>query len=1035
MPEPSKSTVIKYFGDYVLFGEIGRGATGTVHRARQKSTKATVAVKLIHPLSSELAWLRLRTEAEATARLKHPNIVGILEVGKHEGLAFLAMEFVEGESLAERIERLGANIKEREAALLMAKMARAVHHAHQRGVLHRDLKPGNILIDEAGEPRLIDFGLAKCIEQDSGMTQTGVFIGTPAYASPEQAKGDTKSLTIASDIYSLGAILYAILTGRPPFIGTTSEIIQKAQSSDPPPPGFLRPGLSVNLETICLKCLEKEPERRYASAENLAEDLERFLEGKPITARPIGAFERIWMWARRNPAPASLGLVTFLLILGLLASILLWRKAQLANRQNNALIQLRSATAERLVGFPKKISWRARAEKYVAAASTLADRAFYRDQVAATCEGLDAVLVTQRPAFLNEQLIFDGNTLFLAGPTNTESWHPGAEQKNESATGAAYPGKPVAFLKNAPLQVIRTSAGKYLVWQGQQNRLLSTLELPAGLSIPDGEEEVLSGASTGGRVLGLILRNDQKSDVAVFWELPAGKPFKIVEIGFSVTAFEISPDGMIAACGNPAGRVGLWDIPTGTEIEQFSSSSLPVRSFAFGADIRRTGGRANERKDWLLATGDDGGSIKIWNLAAHRVQTVCRGGHYQVFSLAFSPDGMLLASGGRGPVRLWDAASGMPLLDLAGDYCGALSFSEDGSLLAAGMEHHLSIRQINVWELQNGQGVATLRGLSSSITKIAFAPQGDYVAAIGMGWEVGVWQLMPRKLVHVFETPHGFTADNLGVAFSRDGRLLAISTGEEAQLWEVASGQQLRSWKLPPGLADVLSFPTDHELFLLRMETLQGTEMPLSNAPWPNHPRVCRLRNLLAAEPMKPIREITDFNVGVFDIATSSDGRFFALEGISATNETRVRNILAIKNSTGENVWQTGSTNHAAWGKLSFTSSGAQLAFTANGQQYRLKNLLEANGGLPTFDFPPTAIGPEQTLWAARGDETGAGRGISWFEGGKPRVNLGLDSEILMACCFDHTGRWLAWGNTDGTVSIADLPEIRAALVKSDLAW
>ncbi len=275
MADKLESRRVPYFSDFVLFNEIGRGGMGVVYNAQQTKLDRAVALKILHSnfATAEAGYQRLRIEAEAAARLEHPNIVPVFEVGEHEGHPYLAMQLVEGESLAERIAQTGPNFKEKDAAALMEKIARAVYHAHQHGVLHRDLKPGNILIDEIGEPHLIDFGLAKCVEQDVGITQTGAFLGTPAYASPEQAAGNNRLITTASDIYSLGAILYALLTGQPPFVGdSTTATIEKVKSGALLRPRFIRPTISINLETICLKCLEKEPARRYASALELAED-------------------------------------------------------------------------------------------------------------------------------------------------------------------------------------------------------------------------------------------------------------------------------------------------------------------------------------------------------------------------------------------------------------------------------------------------------------------------------------------------------------------------------------------------------------------------------------------------------------------------------------------------------------------------------------------------------------------------------------------------------------------------------------------
>jgi len=1040
MPDGFENKRVPYFGDFVVFDPIGQGGTGVVYDAQQASLDRPVALKILRSdfAATETGIRRFRAEAEAVARLNHPNIVPIYEIGEHEGQPYLAMELVQGESLADRIARLGSKLEETDAAILTVKVARTVHHAHQRGVLHRDLKPGNIIIDDSGEPHLIDFGLAKCLEKETGITQTGSFLGTPAFASPEQAAGRNSLVTTASDVYGLGAILYALLTGKPPFVGeSAAETIEKVQNSNPLPPRAIRPAASRDLEIICLKCLEKEPARRYASALDLAEDIERYLDGRPITARPVGVFERFWMWSRRNPVHAGLGIATSLVVVASLVAIFLWLNVRSQAHENDSLLKLGSTISVSRTRNPRKMSWSEDIRRSLTPDRVVTQKPYYRDQIAATLEGLDAILIARRSLFLNEQVFFEqgDNMLFLAGATNTESWLIHSETNFNSTNSAGYPGKPIAFPKGAPLQVLRSPSGKLGVWQASQGRILCDLELPSGLSVPEGEDGILSATSSDGNLLGLVLKDSKEGDVMVFWKLPSGEMVRTVIVGSSATALDVSADGAVAACGNLAGQVRVWEVSNGKQIEQLSLSTLPVRSLAFAPNVWQSARQENEQPGWLLASGDEGGSIGIWNLADHRVQAVCRGGHYQVFCLAFNPDGMTLASGGRGPVRLWDTVNGTPLLDLGGDYCGALAFSPDGSRLAASTDHHLPVRQVNVWELQNGRGIATLRGLSSSATKVVFSPQSDRLAAVGIGWEVGVWDLKNKKLLRLLESPRGFTADNFALAFNPDGRLLAISTGEEAQLWDVSTGRLLRSWKLPPGIADGISFPEDNALFLLRMETLQGTEMPLSNAAWQKYPRVCRLRNLLASEPLKPITEIKDFNVGVFGIWASSNGRFFAVEGIGSTNGTFSRRIQAVNSSTGEVAWQTGSTNPVAWAKIVFTSSGSQFAFTTSGKEYRMKDLLETNGDFRAFPFPPAAIGPECTLWAARSDESGAERGVSLFEGDKPRVNLGLDSEILIAPCFDHTGRWLAWGNADGTVSLCNLKEVHAELGRSSLAW
>jgi hypothetical protein len=295
------------FGDYELLGEINRGAMG-VYRARQRSLNRVVALKVI--LAGEFASpdevQRFRQEAENVAPLDHPNIVPIYEVGEHEGHHFFSMKLIEGGSLAQAREP-GSRVGPKEAARLVAAAARAVHCAHQRRILHRDLKPANILLDRDGQPHVTDFGLAKRVAGGVDQTQSGAIVGTAAYMPPEQARGQVRGLTTAADVYRLGAVLYELLAGRPPFqAATVFDVLTQVQHDDPVPPSRLAAEVPRDLETICLKCLQKEPGRRYESAPALAEDLEHWLHGEPIEGRRVGAAEWVAKWVRRRPAMAGL---------------------------------------------------------------------------------------------------------------------------------------------------------------------------------------------------------------------------------------------------------------------------------------------------------------------------------------------------------------------------------------------------------------------------------------------------------------------------------------------------------------------------------------------------------------------------------------------------------------------------------------------------------------------------------------------------------------------------------------------------------
>ena len=315
------------FGGYELLEEIGRGGQGVVYRARQKSLNRTVALKVIGVgrCASRTDLKRFRLEAEAAGRLDHPCIVPIYEMGERDGQCYFSMKFVEGGQLDEVVKHTPMSI--RQGVELIAKIARTVHYAHEHGILHRDIKPGNILLDTKGEPHLTDFGLARLVESESTVTRTLDVLGTPSYMAPEQAGGNsptTARLTSATDVYGLGGVLYQLLTGHPPFAGgTTYETIKLLLDTAPRPPPLWNPKVDRDLSTICLKCLEKDPQYRYSSALALAEDLERWLKHEPIQARRSGVIGRGKKWLQRNPTLAAVVALSFALIAAV--GVLVWK--------------------------------------------------------------------------------------------------------------------------------------------------------------------------------------------------------------------------------------------------------------------------------------------------------------------------------------------------------------------------------------------------------------------------------------------------------------------------------------------------------------------------------------------------------------------------------------------------------------------------------------------------------------------------------------------------------------------------------------
>jgi serine/threonine-protein kinase len=335
---------------YEIEGVLGRGGMGVVYKAKHLALKRTVALKMILAggQAGEQDRARFKAEAEAVARLQHPNIVQVFEVGEQAGHPFCALEFVDGGSLAQKLH--GEPLSPREAARLVEELARAVHLAHARNVVHRDLKPANVLLAQDGTPKITDFGLARKLDADSGVTQAGAIMGTPSYMAPEQAGGQAHEAGPPADVWALGAILYECLTGRPPFRGAcVLETLEQVRSREPAAPRSLNAKVPRDLETVCLKCLRKEPERRYASAAELAEELARFLRGEPVQARSVGRLERAVRWAWRNPALALAlaAVVLFLIGTAALASwvaVLANQKADLATETARKLQEEKDAT-------------------------------------------------------------------------------------------------------------------------------------------------------------------------------------------------------------------------------------------------------------------------------------------------------------------------------------------------------------------------------------------------------------------------------------------------------------------------------------------------------------------------------------------------------------------------------------------------------------------------------------------------------------------------------------------------------------------
>jgi WD40 repeat protein len=746
---PSQPTRIRYFGDYEIIRELARGGMGVVFEARQVSLNRRVALKMIlaGQLANQIDVKRFYTEAEAAANLDHPGIVPIFEVGQHDGQHYFSMGFVEGQSLSQRLTE--GPLPPHEAASLLAAVADAIYYAHQCGVIHRDLKPGNILLDQKGNPRVTDFGLAKKLEGDSGLTGSGQIMGTPSYMPPEQAGGQRAAVGPAADVYALGATLYALITGRPPFQATTAmDTVIQVLSDEPVPPRRLNPSLPRDLETICLKCLDKEPGRRYASAGALAADLRRFLAGEPIEARPVTRLERLAKWARRKPTLAAaytLGLLAALL--GGLGGTAVWQWRAAGKARDAA----KSAQAEAEQARDLARSAQAEAERQ-------RDRA---DTARVAEQNARAEAENQRERVER----FDyARTIQVA--------HQDWRENNVPAALA---------LLESTLADLRGWEWRYIHRLCHSNLL--TLKRHMG-SITSA-----SFSPDGSRVL---TAGDRGAEV---WDAKSGAELRTFRRHtMMVSSASFSPDGTRVVTGSWDNTAKLWDAKSGAELRTLKGHTWSVTSASFSPDGSR------------IVTGSSDRTAKIWDAKSGVAVFTLKGHTNAVNSSSFSRDGSLIVTGSDDmTAKMWDARSGAEVLTFKGHTDAVLSafFSPDGSRIVTGSRD----KTAKVWDAKTSAELLTLRGHTNFVSSASFSPDGLCIVTGSVDKTAKVWDA--RSGAELL-TLKGHTGYVLSASFSRDGsRVVTGSVDMTARVWNAKSGAELLTLKGHPGPVLSASFSPD----------------------------------------------------------------------------------------------------------------------------------------------------------------------------------------------------------------------------------
>ncbi len=812
--EASRSTVGRE-GDkrpritgYEILGVLGAGGMGIVYKARHLRLQRLVALKMIKAGAGaqpdDLA--RFEAEARAVAAIDHPNIIKIFEIGEHDGLPYFSLEFLEGGSLAQRIAGKPQPIED--AARIIETLARAMDVAHRRGIVHRDIKPANVLLAADTTPKIADFGLVKRLEADSGQTGTGSILGSPSYMAPEQTTGAEKAGP-AADQYALGTTLYEMLTGRPPFRGSSIlDTLDLIRTAEPVAPSQLIPRMPRDLETICLKALQKDAARRYPDVAAMAEDLRRFRAGEPIVARPISGPERAWRWCRRNPAVALLlGAVAASLLLGMAGTS--HYAIQASNREQDTL-----AYAQRLE------TEKARSDRrWYAAESTLAQKDWQEGELASLERRLD-VLKPHEPGapdlrsfewyHLQRLCRLDMRTLLgNTAPVRCVAFSPDGRLLASAAGNYGQPGEVkvwdvasgrerfclrghkdfVSCLAFSPDGRRLASAnggvftpGEIKLWDTANGREL--LGLPAhatpvwGLAFsPDGRQ--LASFGRGVAPTGSVLPCEVK-----VWDAAGGKqllcipgneaaavPTASIAVAFSPAAAE--PRRRLAFADGPTIRV--CDAATGKDLFRLGKHPYLVNSVVYSPDGRR------------LASSSNDGVVKVWDADTGR-ETLAFQQVGGVVGLAFSPDGRrLAAAAANDSVTVWDVTTGQEAAVLRGhkDGVASVAFSPDGWRLASGSGDGT----VKLWDATAAMDAVTLSAAVGRIEDMTFDPDGRKLAVVGTDNTVCI--LDTTTGLEVF-TLTGHCRAVLGVAYSPDGRRLA-SAGEDrtVRVWDATNGVEI----------------------------------------------------------------------------------------------------------------------------------------------------------------------------------------------------------------------------------------------------
>ena len=961
----------------------------------------------------------------------------------------------------------------RSVADVLASVGLAVDHAHKAGVLHRDIKPANIMVDTQGRPWVIDFGLAglrtggdvetvtdsRLRREAQGLTgANGGPLGTLPYMAPEQFEGEA---FIRSDVWGLGCTLYELLTLRPAFHGANPlEVRERIRIGEPEPVEAVSPRVPKDLTAICRKALKKAPGDRYASAADFAADLRRWLNNEPTVAAPPWPWERCWMWAKRNPGWAMATLMFLLLIGTVFGAVVREERTKTKSALQEAELQQaqaegarketafqqtltkqaqRESAVQELLRIrltPHDFGWSKKAWSLTRKAAEIAKGSDVRDQAAATLAGLDA-RPFKRIDDADRDVSFvafdpEGRLLYHE-KAGARLWDPetdrteALEGSDRGAVSLRDDGTPLLLSptdKPEPALALRDLRRKQEVGR---------FKLP----LEKGGAWSAWSLTDRGDTLAAAVRAPDGSGTVIAWDVASGK--ELWRSADTPSDLALAP----TAAGKPGllalaygdGRVVLRTLPDGREVAKLRAEETAIYCLAFGRNPRRRPQETPVLGEWLLATGHLGGTVTVWDLGNGMPLSYLRGSMQRVTAVAFSPDGVTLASAGRDNPKLWDVATGQHLLNLQfRSEMRALAFSRDGKRLAVGSSQSFGPGGLDVHELEEGRGMRTLRGLSGRVHRFAHSADGRLLAGFSENWQVGLWDLKEGRLLHILDVPHGEFPDNASFAFSPDGKCLAFSAFKEAGLWDVASGKRLETWSLPLGFCDRIVYPAPDQLLLLRVETTDARVRPYGLGSDPKkYPRICLIRNLLGGKALDPISKPSRaFDWHVFVIEATPQGKYFVAEGL---NSNRERRVIVWDALTGKVAWSRPSerTVDGSWFDIDPTGELMTLHPTNTGHPLIVEVATGKIVEFPEIDCGPIAPRAEYTIRFAEAPASGFTLHRRFAR--EPLVGLALDIKEFGRPRFSPQGGHIVWGSSDGTVTVCDIQEIRTRLADVGLGW